>query len=111
MFFTGIIIALATFLIIGLFHPIVIKTQYHSGTSLQWLFAILGMICIIIALFIENVIVSSIMGVLGASFLWSVKELFEQEKRVEKGWFPKNPNRDQLNNLSKVSLSIKLQKA
>ena len=34
------------------------------------------------------------MGVLGASFLWSVKELFEQEKRVEKGWFPKNPNRD-----------------
>ncbi len=94
MFFTGIIIALATFLIIGLFHPIVIKTQYHSGTSLWWLFAVLGMLCIIIALFIENVIVSSIMGVLGASFLWSVKELFEQEKRVEKGWFPKNPNRD-----------------
>ena len=94
MFFTGIIIALATFLIIGLFHPIVIKTQYHSRTSLWWLFAVLGMICIITALFIENVIVSSIMGVLGASFLWSVKELFEQEKRVEKGWFPKNPNRD-----------------
>jgi len=25
--------------------------------------------------------------------LWSIHELFEQEKRVERGWFPKNPNR------------------
>ncbi|WP_428046148.1 DUF4491 family protein [Candidatus Avelusimicrobium fimicolum] len=24
---------------------------------------------------------------------WSIKELFEQEKRVQKGWFVKNPNR------------------
>ncbi|MBQ5875082.1 MAG: DUF4491 family protein, partial [Alistipes sp.] len=25
----------------------------------------------------------------GASSFWSIGELFEQRKRVEKGWFPK----------------------
>ncbi|MBQ9963354.1 MAG: DUF4491 family protein, partial [Alistipes sp.] len=32
MNFTGIIIGVATFLIIGLFHPIVIKAEYYIGT-------------------------------------------------------------------------------
>ena len=76
MYFTGVIIAVSTFLIIGIFHPIVIKTEYYTA-----------------ALFIENVIVSSIFGVVGASFLWSIGELFDQRKRVLKGWFPMNPKR------------------
>ena len=25
--------------------------------------------------------------------LWSIGEIFEQKKRVEKGWFPMNPKR------------------
>ena len=82
MYFTGVIIAVSTFLIIGIFHPIVIKTEYYTGTRLWWVF-----------LFIENVIVSSIFGVVGASFLWSIGELFDQRKRVLKGWFPMNPKR------------------
>ena len=86
MYFTGIIIAVSTFLIIGIFHPIVIKTEYHTGTRFWWLFLIAG-------LFVENVIVSSILGVLGASCLWSIGELFEQKERVKKGWFPMNPKR------------------
>lgn len=32
MYFTGIIIAAMTFLTIGLWHPIVIKTEYYFGT-------------------------------------------------------------------------------
>ena len=32
MHFTGIIIAVATFLTIGIWHPIVIKTEYYFGT-------------------------------------------------------------------------------
>ena len=32
MYFTGLIIAVSTFLIIGLFHPLVIKTEYYWGT-------------------------------------------------------------------------------
>ena len=40
--FTGIIIAVCTFLIIGLFHPIVIKVEYHYGTRPWWIFLVLG---------------------------------------------------------------------
>lgn len=93
MYFTGIIIAVSTFLIIGIFHPIVIKTEYHTGTRFWWLFLIAGIVSVSAALFVENVIASSILGVLGASCLWSIGELFEQKERVKKGWFPMNPKR------------------
>jgi membrane protein YdbS with pleckstrin-like domain len=87
--FTGIIIAVSTFLIIGIFHPIVIKTEYYFGTSPWWIFLVLGIISVAAAFCVANVILSSLLGVLGASLLWSIGELFEQRKRVEKGWFPK----------------------
>lgn len=93
MFFTGLIIAISTFLIIGFFHPIVIKTEYYFGIRPWWLFLIGGIICIVCSLLIENAIFSSIVGVVGASMLWSIGELFSQKKRVEKGWFPMNPKR------------------
>ena len=86
MFFTGLIIAVCTFLIIGIFHPIVIKWEYYLGTRFWWLFLLLGIACIAIALFIRNVLIS-------ASFLWSIGEIFEQKQRVKKGWFPMNPKR------------------
>lgn len=93
MYFTGLTIAISTFVIIGVFHPIVIKTEYYTGTKFWWIFLLCGIICIALSLLIEQVIISSVTGVLGASFLWSIGELFEQKKRVEKGWFPKNPKR------------------
>lgn len=93
MYFTGLTIAISTFVIIGVFHPIVIKTEYYTGTKFWWIFLLCGIICIALSLLIEQVIISSVTGVLGASFLWSIGELFEQKKRVEKGWFPKRPKR------------------
>ena len=93
MYFTGIIIAASTFLAIGIWHPIVIKTEYYWGTRPWILYLIIGLACITGALFIENAIISSIVGVFGASALWGIGELFAQKRRVEKGWFPKNPNR------------------
>lgn len=91
--YTGIIIAASTFLIIGLCHPLVIKQEYYTGTRYWWVWLIIGLVCICAALFHSNVILSSILGVTGASFLWGIGELFEQKKRVEKGWFPMNPKR------------------
>jgi len=91
--FTGIIIAVSTFLIIGLCHPLVIKTEYYWGTKYWWIWLIAGIACICPAFLIENVVLSSILGVTGASFLWGIGELFSQKKRVEKGWFPMNPKR------------------
>ena len=32
-------------------------------------------------------------GPISFSSLWSILELFKQRRRVEKGWFPKNPKR------------------
>jgi hypothetical protein len=92
MYFTGIIIAASTFLAIGIWHPIVIKTEYYWGTRPWVIYLIVGLACVAGALFIENAILSSVVGVFGASALWGIGELFEQKKRVERGWFPKNPN-------------------
>lgn len=94
MYFTGIVIAFSTFLIIGLFHPIVVKTEYYFGVRPWWVFLMLGIASIVGSLCVEHVVWSSVLGVLGASLLWSIGELFEQRKRVAKGWFPKkgDPN-------------------
>ncbi len=93
MNFTGLIIAVATFLVIGIFHPVVIKCEYHFGTRCWYFFALAGIAFIVSSLAVSNHIVSPILGVVGCSCLWSILEIFEQKKRVEKGWFPMNPKR------------------
>ena len=84
-------IGLATFCIIGLFHPIVIKTEYYFGTRPWWVFLLLGVVCIVGALLVQHVVASALLGVTGFSSLWTILELFEQRTRVKKGWFPKGP--------------------
>lgn len=93
MYYQGLIIAVSTFLLIGLFHPIVIKSEYYFGVRCWWCFAIVGVACIVVSLFVAQVLLSSLLGVLGCSCLWSILELFEQRERVRKGWFPRNPRR------------------
>ena len=95
MNFIGLIIAVVTFLTIGLFHPIVIKAEYYFGTHCWWVFLLAGIAFICGSLFVENQTLSTILGVIGCSCLWSILELFEQRKRVERGWFPANPKRQQ----------------
>ena len=91
--FHGLLIGIATFLIIGLFHPIVIKSEYYWGTRCWWVFLLLGIAGIVAALFIADILVSALCGVFAFSSFWSIKEIFEQEERGLKGWFPKNPKR------------------
>ncbi len=90
---SGLFIGICTFLIIGLFHPIVIKAEYYWGTKSWWLFLIFGFIGVFGSLITENILFSSLLGVFSFSSFWSIKEVFEQEERVKKGWFPKNPKR------------------
>ena len=45
------------------------------------------------SLFVERPLLSSVLGVVGFSLLWSIRELKQQTRRVEKGWFPRNPKR------------------
>ena len=91
--FYGIGIGLATFLTIGLFHPLVVWAEYYLTARSWWIFLILGIIGLGLSIFVSNFFWSSVLGVFGFSSLWSIKEVIEQEKRVEKGWFPKNPKR------------------
>lgn len=93
MNYSGLIIAVITFLVIGLFHPLVIKSEYYFGTKCWWAFALAGLAFIVASLLVENSVASPILGVVGCSCLWSILEIFEQKERVRKGWFPMNPKR------------------
>ena len=93
---SGIIIGVATFLIIGLFHPLVIKAEYHVGVTSWWLFLLLGILSAIASLLVANLIISILLGVVAFSSFWSIGEVFQQKKRVEKGWFPANPKRKKM---------------
>ncbi len=90
---TGLVIGIATFLIIGIFHPIVIKTEYYLGKKYWWIFLITGILGAGASILLPNVILSSLAGVFAFSSFWCILEVFEQSKRVEKGWFPSNPKR------------------
>ena len=89
----GIIIGVAAFFCIGIFHPIVIKCEYYFSWRVWPVFLVAGILCLIGSMMIENTMLSSVVGVLGCSCLWSILELRQQARRVEKGWFPANPKR------------------
>lgn len=91
---TGLIIGIATFVIIGLFHPLVIKGEYYFGTGCWWVFLVMGVAAVIGSILVHHILWSTLLAVWGASSFWSIGELFAQRKRVEKGWFPSNPKRN-----------------
>ena len=93
MNFTGVIVGLVTFFIIGLFHPIVIKAEYYLGVKCWWIFLLLGIISAMASLLVADLILSILLGVVAFSSFWSIGEVFQQKKRVEKGWFPANPKK------------------
>ena len=90
---TGLVIGISTFLIIGFFHPLVIKCEYYFGPRCWWIFLIFGVLSIIAALYVRQVLWSSLLGVFAFSSFWTILEIFEQKGRVKKGWFPMNPKR------------------
>lgn len=90
---SGLFIGICTFLIIGFFHPVVVKAEYYWGTRCWWVFLLLGIAGMVASICVENILFSSLLGVFAFSSFWTIKEVFEQEERVKKGWFPKNPKR------------------
>lgn len=93
MNFTGIVIGASVFLMIGIFHPVVIKAEYYFGTGCWPFFALVGTGTLVGSMLVDSVMISVLLGAFAFSSFWSILELFEQKKRVERGWFPKNPNR------------------
>lgn len=89
----GLVIGLCTFLIIGLFHPLVIKGEYYFGEKVKWWFLAGGIMFLLASLSVDGITASSLLGVTAFSCFWSIKEVGEQVERVRKGWFPANPKR------------------
>ena len=73
--------------------PLVVKAEYYFGTRSWWVFLIFGIICGIAPFFISSLFWGALSAIVGFSSLWSIGEIFDQRKRVIKGWFPMNPKR------------------
>jgi purine-cytosine permease-like protein len=81
MYFTGLIVGASVFLLIGLFHPLVVKAEYHLGKKkLKIIFGFASLISIVISLF-ADVLLSIYSGCLGFSCFWAIFEADKQEKR------------------------------
>ncbi len=89
----GLTIGVCTFLVIGVFHPVVVKCEYYFGTRCWWWFLLLGAIAVMASIIVSDIFWSTLLGVVGFSSFWTIKEIFEQQERVKKGWFPRNPRR------------------
>ena len=63
MSWSGIVIGAAAFLIIGVFHPIVIKCEYYFSQKIWPLFLAGGLIFCAVALMAMQVVVSAILAV------------------------------------------------
>jgi hypothetical protein len=89
----GLIIGIATLLIIGLGFPLVIRGERYFG-YLWWPYMMgIGFIIVAASLFVPIDWLSVVVGVLGATFAWGSTELKEQAARAELGWFPFNANK------------------
>lgn len=89
----GLVTGLCTFLIIGMFHPLVIKGEYYFGVKIWRVFLVAGILLGAGALLADNLLVASLLGVASFSSFWAILETFQQQERVHKGWFPRNPRR------------------
>lgn len=80
-------------MIIGLWHPIVIKLEYYFGRRSWWAMLVAGLVFTAASIFMKGDLLSTIFGAAAFSSFWGILEIFEQEERVLKGWFPENPAR------------------
>ena len=89
----ALLLGAASFLIIGLFHPLVIKGEYYFGKGIWPWFLAAGLGFLLAAAVCPWSFVAVLLALVACSCFWSIKERFEQEQRVKRGWFPANPKR------------------
>ena len=93
----GAAVAFASLAIIAAYHPLVIKAEYYFSKKIWPLFAVCGLAGLAGSLFLKGA-AAPVAAFWGATNLWCVVEVHAQAKRVEKGWFPKNPRRESKTN-------------
>lgn len=65
--------------------------EYHLGKKSWWIWLVVGLLVSAASLFVPSQTVSTILGGFAFSCFWGILEMFQQEQRVVKGWFPENP--------------------
>jgi len=93
MDYLGLVMGAVAIVAIGLGHVLVIKWEYYWGARSWPGMAVLGAGMLAVSLFSGNVFLGGTLGIFGAILLWGVHELFKQRDRVERGLFPRNPER------------------
>lgn len=88
---SGMLIGAGAFIIICILHPVIVLGEYHFGKRIWPIFLVFGIAFLVLSLFIQDDILTGLIGVLGFSLLWGITELFEQEERVKRGWYPSKP--------------------
>ena len=58
---TGLVIGIATFLIIGLFHPLVVKGEYYLGVRCWWVFLVMGIVAIVASVAVRHILWSTLL--------------------------------------------------
>lgn len=88
MNFFGVLVGLATLLMIGLGFFWVIRGERYFGV-LWWPYVLgLGLLLVAGSFFVVADWASALLGALGASVIWGSTELKEQAVRTELGWYP-----------------------
>lgn len=91
MNYFGLLLGVASLLIIGLGFIWVIKGEHYLG-YLWWPYIMgLGILIVLASHLIPSNWGSALMGTFGASLIWGSTELKEQAVRAEIGWYPFNP--------------------
>ncbi len=85
-------IGFLSFILVGVFHPLVIVYEYYLGTERRWILLLVGCFSLLLSLFL-NRLLSVGFGVFGAASLWSFLEVRWQYIRVCKGRGKRNPRR------------------
>ena len=88
---SGLIVGAYSFANIIIARWACIVGEYHFTKRLWIGFLLIGLLLLPFSLINSSIIISTIMGITGFTYLWGIHEIIEQEERVNKGWFAKNP--------------------
>jgi hypothetical protein len=89
----GFIAGLATWATIWATRYACIKGEYHFRRAFRYIFLVAGLLSVVAALLVNNLVLSAILAIFGFANLWGIHEVIEQEERVNKGWYPRKPDK------------------
>ena len=82
---SGIVLAITTFVTIGAGHVLVRRLHPKFGTRLGIPFMLAGGVLMFASLFLADNLVSGFLGIFAITTFWDGIEFFRQEKRVQRG--------------------------